>query len=293
MYHRKLALLPLLALVLPASGCDTTAGAAPCFSELSVQLDISPDIDAGEVVIDEVDWTLTGNGMTPMMGTIDTSASGATASVEVFGLSPGAYNIDLEATSVDGETTCKGGAMFSVDSGVATDVGVMLRCRKGSRLGAVRVNGKLNVCAELTKAVVSPLQTSVGNDIMVRAQAKDHENDPIEYQWTADSGSFADPFAPATFYTCEEVGDHQITVTVSDDGFAHCMDSWTVDVTCVRGGGTGGAGGGAAGGAGGTGATGGSGGVGGSGAAGGAGGVGGSGAAGGAGGSGAAGGAGG
>ena len=288
--HHKLVLPLLAGAALLAVACESNLKGVPCVAALQVDLQIEIDPDRPDVVIDEVSWSLSGAGMDPMMGTIITQAPGATPSVEVFGLPPGGYAVDLAATSVDGETTCRGSASFDVTEGVSTEVGVLLRCSPGKRFGAVRVNGKLNVCAELTKAVVAPLQTSIGNTIEVRAQAEDEESDTIEYAWTADSGSFAAPSDAATSYTCEELGDHQITISVSDDGFQHCVDDWTVAIRCVRDGGTGGTGGGAGGG--GSGAVGGAGGMGGSGATGGMGGSGGSGATGGAGGSGGTGGAG-
>jgi hypothetical protein len=252
-----------------------------------IDLDVSSDVEGLELVINEVLWTITGNGMAPMKGAIDTSDPNATPSIEIFGLEPGNYTIDLEATSEDGATTCRGSAMFGVTVGVVTEVAVLLRCSVGQRFGAVRVNGWFNICAELTKAVVAPLQTSIGNAIIVSSQAEDAERDPIEYAWTADNGTFANPSASATFYTCEETGNDQLTISVTDDGFEYCVDNWTVDVRCVDGGGTGGTGGtGATGGVGGTGGTGGSGATGGVGGTGGTGGTGGSGATGGVGGTG-------
>jgi hypothetical protein len=251
---------------------------------LQLELDVGPEQDGSEMVIDQVRWTIRAEGMDPMMGTIDTSAPGATASAEVFGLPPGSYVIDLEATSADGETICRGSAPFEVTASAVTHAAVLLRCKPPEQLGGVRVNGKLNACAGLTKVVVAPLQTSVGYTIDTRAEASDAEGDDIEYAWTGDGGTFEDPSAPATFYTCEEVGDHEITITVSDDGFEHCACDWTVDVRCVGDGGTGGSGGaggsagsGGVGGSGGSGGLGGSGGVGGTGGVGGAGGVGGTG----------------
>ena len=65
--------------------------------------------------------------------------------------------------------------------GVATEVGVMLNCKPNQELGGVRVNGSFNFCADLLKVVVSPLQTSVGHQIDVEAEAEDLEGDPIEY----------------------------------------------------------------------------------------------------------------
>ena len=59
--------------------------------------------------------------------------------------------------------------MVSGAVGEATDIMVILSCKTPTRLGAVRVDGKFNICAELAKVVVSPLQTSVGNDIDLSA----------------------------------------------------------------------------------------------------------------------------
>jgi len=274
---RKLTLSLWLGATLFAAGCSGNSVSVPCYSAVLIDLEVTVDDEGNSIALDEVLWTLTGNGMAPMSGAIDTSAQGATPSVEVFGLNPGSYRIDLEASADGDETRCQGSAPFDVTEGVSTEVAVLLRCKVGQRFGAVRVNGKFNICSELIKAVVAPLQTSIGNQIAVQSQAEDEEGDPIAYAWTTDSGSFADPSAAATLYTCEETGDHSVTISVSDDGFDYCVDSWTVAIRCVDEGGTGGTGGDGGGGMGGSGATGGAGGMGGSGATGGAGGMGGAG----------------
>ncbi|MDH4335379.1 MAG: hypothetical protein OEW24_09040 [Chloroflexota bacterium] len=192
--------------------------------------------------IDVVSYVVTGNGMAPMSGTINTSGPGSTASVEIYGLPQGmGYVIAMTATA--GETSCSGSAVFNVFVGQVTDVAVMLSCKPPQDLGGVRVNGKFNFCPNLPKVVVSPLQTSIGNQIDVLAQAADIEGDPIAYRWTGTGGSFADPTAPVTTFTCEQLGEQTITITVSDDGFVYCDCSWTVDVTCVDGQGGGGSGG--------------------------------------------------
>ncbi|MFZ1865987.1 MAG: hypothetical protein WAU39_17330, partial [Polyangiales bacterium] len=214
-------------LFLGCASTDTPQGATG-----SLSLDL---VLAGGVQIDEVAWQISGNQM-EMSGAIDVSAPGSTASVEVYGLPPGdGYLVELSATSVDGEVTCGGSAPFAVEVGLSTDVMVILNCKLPQRLGGVRVNGKFNICAELTKMVVSPLQTSVGNDISLFAAAQDEEEDPITYMWTSNSGSIADPMATSTTYTCTEVGDDEITVLVTDDGGTYCMSMWTVPVTCVAG----------------------------------------------------------
>ncbi|MBW2508265.1 MAG: hypothetical protein JRE81_06520, partial [Deltaproteobacteria bacterium] len=264
--------LLLVAAALAQMGCSGNSSAVPCSTDVLVDLRVTTDAEGFDLVVDEVRWVITGNGMTPMTGTINTRDPSSTASVEVFGLTPGQYLIELQGSSEDGASSCAGAATFDVAMGVSTDVAVLLHCSAAPRFGSVRVNGKVNVCAELTKAVVAPLQTSVGNVITVRAEAEDAEGDTVEYAWTASSGSFGDPAAASTFYTCEETGEHSITITVSDDEFRACADAWSVGVRCVDGtggsGGTAGTGGvSGAGGNAGTGGAGGSGGMGGSGGA--------------------------
>jgi secreted PhoX family phosphatase len=180
-----------------------------------------------------------------MDGTIDTSAPGATASVEVFGLEPGdGYRITMTGQGTDEQTRCTGATDFSVEVGQATEVMVILNCKGPQRFGAVRANGKLNICSELTKMVVSPLTTSVGNDIDLFAAGEDAEGDDFSFLWTAGGGDLADDSAAETTFTCTEEGEGFVAVAVSDDGFDVCDSSWTVKVNCVGdGGGTGGMGG--------------------------------------------------
>ena len=224
-----------LALLLAGLGCsgDTNTGA------LSLSLELA---NGGE--IDEVSYRITSEGMEPMEGVIDTSAPGATASVEVFGLPPGTgYVVELAAVADEG-SECEGSAPFAVSAGQTTSVMVMLNCKPPERFGGVRVNGKLNVCAHLEKVVASPLQTSVGNSIDLFAQGADAEDDDVDYRWSATSGSISSPNSPISDYTCVVPGRDLILIEVSDDEFRHCVDSWTVEVACVTdGGGAGGAGG--------------------------------------------------
>jgi hypothetical protein len=251
-------------LVCASCASDTSTGGA---GGVAIDLELA---DGSQ--IDEVSYSVSLAGQELHSGTIDTGGPGSTASIEIYGLAEAmGYVIQMTATSDDG-ATCSGSAVFNVFVGQVTGVAVMLSCKPEQDLGGVRVNGKINYCATLTWVEVSPLQTSIGHQIDVHARAADREGDPIEYRWTATGGSFADPSAPMTTYTCEEVGEHIITITVSDDGFEYCDCSWSVPVTCVEeGGGTGGSGG--MGGAGGTGGVAGAGGTGGVAGAGGTGGV--------------------
>lgn len=216
-------------LVCAALGCSAGPSDAGPTGSLSLDLIIADGIE-----IDEVQWEVSGGDMEPMSGVVNTSAPGSTASVEIFGIPPGGdYLIQMEATATDGETTCKGSATFDIQVGELTNLHVMLNCKRPPRFGAVRVNGELNHCAELIKVVVSPLQTSVGNAIDLFSDAIDDEGDTITYVWSGSGGTIANPNAPATRYTCDVPGAHQLRVVVSDDDFTHCMSEWTVDIACV------------------------------------------------------------
>jgi hypothetical protein len=216
---------------LAALGCSTDTQQSDATGSLSLDL-----VLADGIVINTVSWEISRDDMEPMSGMINTSAPGSTASVEVFGLPPGeGYLVELEATSEDGEVTCRGSAEFGVEIGVSTDAMVLLNCKLPRRLGGVRVNGTFNICAELLKMVVSPLQTSVGNDIDLMSIAMDAEGDAITYVWSASGGSIADPNAASTAYTCQEVGEHEVTVSVTDNDVYCNMATWTVPITCVEG----------------------------------------------------------
>ena len=236
MARSRLMHLILCCLVVAAgvAGCSTDTTTS---GESTGSLDLSLELAPG-VVINEVKWVISRPLMEDMMGTIDTSAPGATASVEVFGLPPGdGYTVTLTAMVEGEDTPCIGSADFSVVVGISTPVMVMLNCKRPERLGGVRVNGKFNVCAELKKVIVSPLQTSVGNQIDLSALGVDVDDDPedIQYLWSASTGIIADPGMRVTTYTCTEVIDEEtITIRISDD-WDFCMDEWDVEVKCVEG----------------------------------------------------------
>ena len=99
---------------------------------------LSLNLELGDTDIEEVHWTISRPGMQDMDGDINTSAPGATASVEVFGLPPGAgYLVTLRAVASDEETVCVGSENFSVDIGEVKEVKVYLRCKGPERFGSV------------------------------------------------------------------------------------------------------------------------------------------------------------
>ena len=66
------------------AGCSDGAGDSGGVSgSLMLELTIADGVE-----VDEVEWEIAGGDMDTMSGTINTSAPGSTASIEVFGLPP-------------------------------------------------------------------------------------------------------------------------------------------------------------------------------------------------------------
>lgn len=122
--------------------------------------------------------------------------------------------------------------------------------------GAVGVTGQFNRCP-LVVLEATPIRARPGDLIAVSGYyTSDADGDRLTYRWTADSGSFADPKAGETYFSCSTPGAVSLTLTVSD---GTCQESSSASVFCLGGidGGAGGAHGGRGGAAGSAGATGG------------------------------------
>ena len=110
-WNRTIAWCLATAFVFAGCTSDSTS------TESSGSLNLSLELAEG-ITINEVDWEITGGDMAPMSDTIDTSAPGSTASVEVFGLPPGdGYTVTLTATDESGEVRFGGDADFAIEAG--------------------------------------------------------------------------------------------------------------------------------------------------------------------------------
>jgi len=221
-------LSPLSALCLAAafsvSGCGSSEPQAEPSGSLTMNLELP-----GNVTIDEVTYAISGNGIAPIGGVIDTSGSGTAVSFSVSVLAGQGYLLELSAISTDNERSCRGSAPFDITAGQTTSILVGLSCR---RTGDVQVNGDFNHCAEVTQPYASPQQTPIGDMIDLGVLGVDEENDPIEYVWTGSGGTFSTPTASTTTYTCDAVGTHTVSIVLSDDGFSKCTEGWTTTVVC-------------------------------------------------------------
>ncbi|MFW6067320.1 MAG: hypothetical protein ACOC97_03210 [Myxococcota bacterium] len=200
---------------------------------IDLELEIAPGIE-----IDEVDYEITGNDITPITGVIPVDAFGSTISAHVGGIPEGeGYTVTLTATTIDGEIDCAGSAMFDVVADEASNVSVVMFCGDVDPFGSVVINGEVNLCPIISSFSVAPLQTSVGNQIQLAAAGTDADADEVEINWEATGGMIADPSSGDTTYTCQEVGTQTLTLTVTDVdadlGADECGDTQLITVECV------------------------------------------------------------
>jgi hypothetical protein len=88
----------------------------------------------------------------------------------------------------------------------------------------------VNVCPNFGVFSVAPLQTNVGGQIGVAATASDPDGGFVLFLWTAPAGTFANPEASSTTYSCTALGTHTITLLINDGS---CTKEKTVQVTCT------------------------------------------------------------
>lgn len=198
----------------------------PTAGDVAVSVAVS-----GSVVLDSISYVLAGNGIAAFSGKIDVAPAGATATAAIGGVPQGlGYLVSLEAISVDGQTTCAGSGPVDVFVGQTSTVMVIMQCRGPETGGVAVVQGGVNDCPSLTSYVGAPVVVAVGGSITVSAMATDPDGNPLAYQWTAPTGTFDNPVAPMTSFTCTVPGQTTLTVAVSD---GMCADSAQLPLSCV------------------------------------------------------------
>ena len=100
-------------------------------------------------------------------------------------------------------------------------------------LGAVSVAFVAQVegvtCPEITSYLVEPAEVFLGGTISVSASAVNSGDAGVEIRWSAPTGTFADPHAAATSYSCGRPGSTDLTLDVFGNG---CTETLTSAVEC-------------------------------------------------------------
>ena len=151
---------------------------------------------------------------------------------------PTEYTITLTALDNEGAVLCTGSAEFRVNALEPTKVNVVLTCGGDGEelLGNVDIDATFEIidgnnCPRLhfLNAVPNNVPPE-GSEVTVLVS--DADGDALTTALTATGGSFADPSAQSTTYTCDDAnGAQTISVTVSD-GDTACNKSKSFPVTC-------------------------------------------------------------
>ncbi len=225
-------IVTILAGGLAAAGCNAGGGAA-IGQQGGGSLQIA--LQAGGATLDTVSYTITGPASFTQSGSIDVSHSGAISALLGPFAAGGPYTITLTGASADGAESCAGSASFSITAGQTARVTVPLTCHQAPRTGSVAVNGVVNVCPQIDALDANPTEVFVGGTVGLAATAHDADHGPstLTAAWSATSGTFTDPSALATRFTCTQPGAATLTLTVSDgDATAGCPATASLTVTC-------------------------------------------------------------
>ena len=151
---------------------------------------------------------------------------------------PIVYTINLSALDDQGEVLCTGSESFTVDPIITVKVNVVLTCGGDGEelLGNVDIDATFEIvegnnCPRLHFLNAVPNDIPEGGASAVTVLVSDADGDPLTTALTATSGSFEDPAAQSTTYTCGSSGTQTISVSVTD-GDAACDKTKSFDVEC-------------------------------------------------------------
>jgi hypothetical protein len=88
----------------------------------------------------------------------------------------------------------------------------------------------LELCPRLVNLEVRPLETGVGDSILLDAEAMDPDGDELAYRWRARGGAILDARAASTTFTCETRGPSTVRLSIRDEGGCELDES--VDIAC-------------------------------------------------------------
>jgi hypothetical protein len=217
----------ILAAALTAAACGVARDLPPSTGSVDVGF-----IDVGNLSLSRVDYTISGNGIVPITGSISLVDPSATSSARIGGIPAGPqYLLELRAASDDGSAQCYGASAFDVMAGTSAMVTITLICRDPTTGRTITVNGMTDYCPSLASYAASPQTGTVGGSpISLTATAFSYYSDPPLFMWTASAGELSAEDSSVSSYTCTVPGVQTLMVTVTD---GNCPDTATLLVTCL------------------------------------------------------------
>ncbi|MGB5546051.1 MAG: PKD domain-containing protein, partial [Polyangiales bacterium] len=173
----------------------------------------------------------------PITGTVGVSDPATTFTLTQLPAAPGYTLVMIAYKPNGGDPFCEGNANFDILDGQTTTVNTMLTCPTSDTLPngevGVDVTFQLNFCPVIEEILATPQITVVSTPVTIQSLATDPDNTaPVSYLWTASNGAIMDGTQPTTVYTCATVGDHTLTLKVSD-GDTRCDQERNVLISCT------------------------------------------------------------
>jgi hypothetical protein len=185
--------------------------------------------------IDAVTYTVTGNGIAPIFGTIDVTSTNVAGAV-VAGL-PAAmgYLVETSASSTDGRTKCSGSSTFTIADGTETAASLTLICKgpTAAGTGRVRSDGSFDQCPVVTSVLAVPSAALVGGSFSLFGTYVDLDGDPVTDVWHEEEprvGSFDAIETAKVTFTCTSPGRTNVTFSVYD---GTCSGLSSLSISCV------------------------------------------------------------
>ena len=146
------------------------------------------------------------------------------------------YTLSLIARKTDGTWVCEGSTTFDHMVETTTDVNMTLTCPTSDTLPngevGVGIEFELNYCPVIDEISPTPQRTVLADPVALHGLASDPDNTaPVTYLWTATNGNITNATLADTTYTCATVGDHTLTLTVSDSD-THCDQKRQLLISC-------------------------------------------------------------
>jgi hypothetical protein len=183
----------------------------------------------GDVLIRSASYTVAGDDQ-PMTGTITADSAVHEVDKLITHVPAGDYTVSAHADSTDRQSVCEASLPIRVSKDTVARVRLAPSC-KGS-VGNVIIGIGVNcLSSPLFNLLVSPESARVGESVLGRASAARPDGGALTYVWSAPSGTFSDPKAEQTMFTCATPGPVEVKVQVTDD--QSCQQSLSAVVTCL------------------------------------------------------------
>ena len=231
---KNTALLSYAALAVCVAGCSSGG--------LTSSESVSFSLAIGNTDVDSVSFTLdceSGTELSGELNVIDDREKPIWNTI--MALPPGDCTVNLVAGDDSGAAICTGKSEFVVIAGQTVKVDVVLMCGGAAEdpLGNVDIDGTFeevsgNLCPRLHFLNVVSRSIPEGGTGQVSVLTNDPDGGEPSVMLLATSGSFADPAAASTTYSCGAAGTQTVSVTVGD-GDAACDQTKSFDVLCFGG----------------------------------------------------------